>query len=127
MLVASAVSIAAYYNAFGAYAKAFSPLIALGIGIVLSLVLAYATKGRYYIARTDEMDARLIVDGQLSAATLTCTVCADTFERPDMAGCPFHEGAICSLCRSLEKDCQNACKKTGPVDLGIPAVAASQA
>ena len=73
------------------------------------------------------MDEPLVVEGQLSAATLTCTVCADAFERPDMAGCPFHEGAICSLCCSLEKNCHDACKKTGPVDLGIPAVAAAQA
>ncbi|NUR59901.1 MAG: hypothetical protein HOV87_14705 [Catenulispora sp.] len=124
MLIASVVSIAAYYNAFGAYAKAFSPLIALGIGIVLSPVLAYATKGRYYIARVDEMAEPLIVDGLLSAATLTCTVCTDTFERPDMAACPFHSGAICSLCCSLEKSCHDACKKTGPVHLGIPVVQA---
>jgi purine-cytosine permease-like protein len=125
MLIASVVSIAAYYNAFGAYAKAFSPLIALGIGIVLSPVLAYLTKGRYYIARMDQMAEPLIVDGQLSAATLTCTVCTDVFERPDMAACPFHEGAICSLCCSLEKNCHDACKKTGPVDLGMPVAAAA--
>ncbi|MBR7831123.1 hypothetical protein KDK95_32760 [Actinospica sp. MGRD01-02] len=126
MLLASAVSIAAYFNAFGAYAKAFSPLIALAIGMVLSPILAYATKGRYYIARVDALEEPLVVDGQLSAAELTCTVCSDTFERPDMAACPFHQGAICSLCCSLEAKCHDACKKsetTGLVDLGMPAAA----
>jgi hypothetical protein len=128
MLVASAVSIAAYFHAFGAYAKAFSPLIALGIALVLSPVIAYATKGKYYIARVDELDEPLIVDGQLSAVELTCSVCAEAFERPDMASCPFHQGPICSLCCSLEDACHDACKKpgqAGPVDLGMPAAAAA--
>ncbi|MEY9856471.1 purine-cytosine permease-like protein [Catenulispora sp. GAS73] len=125
MLVASAVSIVAYFNAFGAYAKAFSPLIALGIGLVLPPILAYATKGKYYIARVDDLDEPLIVDGQLSAVELTCTVCADAFERPDIASCPFHDGPICSLCCSLEAACHDACKKavSGPVDLGMPLTA----
>ena len=128
MLIASAVSIAAYFNAFGAYAKAFSPLIALAIALVLSPILAYATKGKYYIARVDELDELLIVDGQLSAVELTCSVCSDAFERPDMASCPFHQGPICSLCCSLEAACHDACKKsetvtTGPVELGMPAAA----
>ena len=79
------------------------------------------------MARTDQVDEPLIVDVQLSAATLTCTVCADAFERPDMAGCPFHQGAICSLCCSLEKNCHDACKKTGPVDLGLAAAVAAPA
>ncbi|HTJ70937.1 MAG TPA: hypothetical protein VL551_25570 [Actinospica sp.] len=111
MLIASAVSIAAYFNAFGAYAKAFSPLIALAIAMVLSPILAYATKGKYYIARVDEMEQPLIVDGLLSMVEIGCTVCTDTFERPDMAACPFHKGAICSLCCSLEAACHDACKK----------------
>jgi hypothetical protein len=93
--------------------------------MALSPLLAVLTKGRYYIARTDDLDEPLIgADGLLSAATLTCTVCAEDFERPDIAGCPFHQGAICSLCCSLEKDCHDSCKKggagTGPVDLALP-------
>jgi purine-cytosine permease-like protein len=125
MLAASAVSIVAYFGAFGSYGKAFSPFIALFLAMALSPLLAVLTKGRYYIARTDDLDEPLIgADGLLSAATLTCTVCAEDFERPDIAGCPFHQGAICSLCCSLEKDCHDSCKKggagTGPVDLALP-------
>ncbi|MEV4558410.1 hypothetical protein AB0K51_15670 [Kitasatospora sp. NPDC049285] len=127
MLIASAVSIAAYFGAFGSYGTAYSPFIALLLAMVLSPLLAVLTKGRYYIARTDDQDEPLFTeDGLLSAATLTCTVCAEAFERPDIAGCPFHQGAICSLCCSLEKDCHDACKKSGsgsgPVDLAMPAV-----
>jgi hypothetical protein len=34
------------------------------------------------------------------------------FERPDMASCPFHQGAVCSLCCSLDKQCHDMCKTT---------------
>nr|MDQ2838950.1 hypothetical protein [Actinomycetota bacterium] len=116
MVIASAVSILAFYNAFGAYPAAFSPFIALALAFVLSPVFAVLTKGRYYIARTDDLVEPLIVDGQLSSATLECSVCAHSFERPDMAGCPFHGGAICSLCCSLDKQCHDMCKKAPATD-----------
>ncbi|MDX6201065.1 MAG: hypothetical protein QOJ83_565 [Frankiales bacterium] len=122
MLVGSIVSILAFYNAFGAYAQAFSPFIALALAFVLSPVLAIVTKGKYYIARDDTLSEPLIVDGQLSAVTLECTVCTTSFERPDMASCPFHSGPICSLCCSLDKACHDMCKKgTGLIDLAVPA------
>ncbi|MHB1536410.1 MAG: hypothetical protein ACYC1D_17740, partial [Acidimicrobiales bacterium] len=110
MVVASVVSIAAFYNAFGAYAAAFSPLIALVLAFALSPVLAILTKGKYYIARADGLAEPLVVDGQLSSVILECKVCAHSFERPDMAACPFHDGPICSLCCSLDKSCHDMCK-----------------
>lgn len=60
----------------------------------------------------------------MSDVELECVVCGDTFERPDMAACPFHSGTICSLCCSLDSACHDMGKKgmPGPVDLGIPAV-----
>jgi purine-cytosine permease-like protein len=145
MLIASVVSIAAYFDVFGAYAKAFSPLIALVIAMAATPLLALATRGKYYIARPDDLAA---ADGELTArageagaraggltaraeelaalavraSELTCVVCGDTFERPDMATCPHHDGAICSLCCSLEKKCHDSCKKAGqdgPVSLAL--------
>jgi purine-cytosine permease-like protein len=124
MTVGSVISILAFYNAFGAYPAAFSPILALVIAFVLSPVIAYLTKGKYYIARVDDMAEPLVVDGQLSTATLECVVCATSFERPDVAGCPFHQGAICSLCCSLDKDCHDRCKtETTSVPLDSPRVA----
>jgi len=113
MLVGSVVSIMAFYNAFGSYAQAFSPFIALALAFVLSPVIAKITGGKYYIARTDSLSEPLSVDGQLSAVTVGCVLCSTEFERPDMAACPFHEGAICSLCCSLDKNCHDMCKTTG--------------
>jgi len=124
MLVGSAVSIVAFFGAFGADAKAFSPFIAVAISFVLSPVLAYLTKGKYYIAREDALSEPLTrQDGLLSDATMTCSVCSDVYERPDMAGCPYHDGPICSLCCSLDKACHDMCKSSGgTVVLGIPAL-----
>jgi purine-cytosine permease-like protein len=124
MLAASAVSIAAYFGAFGSYAKAFSPLIALAIAMIGSPLLAVATKGKYYIARPDELRAadaggEPTADGAPGvAATIECVACGESFERPDMAACPHHGAAICSLCCSLEKNCHDSCKTAGgPVSL----------
>ncbi len=127
MLVGSVVSIAAFYNAFGAMAQAWSPFIALALAFVLSPIIAKLTKGKYYIAREDTLQPPLLTDsGQLSTAALSCTVCTTDYERPDMAACPFHAGPICSLCCSLDKACHDVCRKpgSGVVDLNTPAVGA---
>lgn len=121
MLVASVVSILAFFDVFGSTAQAFSPFIALVLAFVLSPIVAAATKGKYYIAREDTQKEPLLVDGALSGATAGCGVCEDTFERPDIVSCPFHSGPVCSLCCSLESTCHDMCKKE-PVNLGIPAV-----
>ncbi|MDQ6783922.1 MAG: hypothetical protein M3063_10850 [Actinomycetota bacterium] len=123
MTVASVISILAFYNAFGAYPAAFSPILALVIAFVLSPILAFLTKGKYYIARVDDLAEPLAVDDQLSTVMLECTVCATSFERPDMAGCPYHHGPICSLCCSLDKQCHDMCKtSTTAVTVTSPAV-----
>jgi len=59
-------------------------------------------------------------DGVLSTVPVACGACGAEYERPDMAGCDFHGGAVCSLCCSLESACHDVCKKPGPVDLPIP-------
>jgi signal transduction histidine kinase/CheY-like chemotaxis protein/purine-cytosine permease-like protein len=54
MGAASVLSIAAHLGAFGALAQAFSALIALVTAFVASPLIAWATKGRYYVARNDD-------------------------------------------------------------------------
>ena len=58
MGLASALSISAYLGAFGPMAQAFSAVIALGVALVTSPLLAWWTKGRYYIARGPQVDWR---------------------------------------------------------------------
>ncbi|MEA2266116.1 MAG: hypothetical protein QOE27_1699 [Solirubrobacteraceae bacterium] len=115
MAVASIISILAFYNAFGDVLAAYSPFLALGIAMVLSPILAIATKGKYYIARTDTLGGGdAIEDGATGEieTEIECVVCGQRYELPDMAGCPYHEGAICSLCCTLEKTCHDVCKAT---------------
>ena len=108
MLLGSVVSIAAYFGAFGAWAQAYSTIIAIVLAMIASPLIALVTRGRYYIARYDELDA--------AEPELGCVACDGTYERPDMAACPHHDGTICSLCCSLEKECHDACKViAGPV------------
>jgi len=51
MALASALSIVAHLGFFGPTAQAFSALIALGVAFVTAPLIAWATRGRYYIAR----------------------------------------------------------------------------
>jgi hypothetical protein len=116
MLVASTVSIAAYFGAFGQFLAAFSPLLALVIAIVLVPTLAVVTRGRYYLARPNTV----AVPGVDLRATYTCSVCGDPYELPDVADCAKQSGPICSLCCTLDNSCHDLCQTTGPVSLGIP-------
>ena len=114
MIVAAAVSMVAYYQAFGATAAALSPFFALGIALALPPVVAAATSGRWYVARTSELP--------VDAGELPCTVCEGSYDVVDMATCPHHGGTICSLCCSTEGGCHDACKPSAwrPVTLPEP-------
>ena len=104
MALASVLSVAANLGAFGPLAQAFSAMIALGTAFVASPLIAWATKGRYYLARP--------VDGgsyqRLKAQR--CVVCEREYEGEDMAGCPAYGGPICSLCCTLDARCGDRCK-----------------
>ena len=126
MALASALSIAAYLGLFGPLAQAFSALVALGTALVASPLIAWATGGRYYLARlpkpaTIPLHAAPPDAGHGATATgfaapagpqsqQTCVVCEHPYEGPDMAHCPVYQGPICSLCCSLDARCEDACK-----------------
>ena len=103
MLIAATVAVVAFSGAIGETAEAFSPFIALTLALVISPVMAWATKGRFYIARQP------IVLGPPSSV-LRCHVCENSFEVEDMAACPAYGQAICSLCCTLESGCHDRCK-----------------
>ena len=108
MLIASVISVAAFFGMFGAFAQAFSPFLAILIAFVLSPIIALLTKGKYYVAREDK-EGHLAEVGDLQL--INCSTCGEDYEAPDMAYCPFHKGNICSLCCTLEKNCHDMCKK----------------
>ncbi|MDP2255630.1 MAG: ATP-binding protein [Polaromonas sp.] len=102
-LLASLTGIVCYTGGLGAWAQAFSPMIALAVALLASPLLAWTSGGRFYIARKSP---RLWQPGQL----VQCTVCENRFESEDMAFCPAYGEAICSLCCTLESRCHDRCK-----------------
>jgi signal transduction histidine kinase/purine-cytosine permease-like protein/DNA-binding NarL/FixJ family response regulator len=110
MGLASLLSVAAHLGAFGAMAQAFSAAIAAITALLSAPLIAWATGGRYYLARQPADDEgrylRLAPAGSLQA----CVVCEREYEAEDMAGCPAYGGAICSLCCTLDARCGDRCK-----------------
>lgn len=105
MVVASVIAMVAFVGLFGETLRAYAPFLALGIAFGLSPLIAWATQGRYYIARPNEV--RL----NFPAATLvSCCVCDNEYEPSDLAFCPVYDGHICSLCCSLDAHCHDSCK-----------------
>ena len=116
MLIASGLSIAAYLGLFGPELQPFATFIALGAALVCSPLIAWVTKGRYYLARGVEegtppfFKAGRQPPGEISPITRTCVICGNAYEDEDMAHCPAYQGAICSLCCSLDARCDDLCK-----------------
>jgi len=108
MTIASLVSFGAHFGVFGELAQAAPPLISLAIALIVAPLIAWRTKGRYYIARTSP-SALLYPNGE--QASLRCGLCNNEFETPDMAWCPAYRSPICSLCCSLDARCGDQCKK----------------
>jgi signal transduction histidine kinase len=128
MALASLLSITAHLGFFGRTAQAFSALIALGTAFVTAPLIAWATRGRYYIARVSgEREATAFVPSPQRSpvrwarvesdagsyrrlTTQRCVICERDYEGPDMAHCPAYQGAICSLCCTLDARCGDLCK-----------------
>jgi signal transduction histidine kinase/CheY-like chemotaxis protein len=108
MLLASTLSVAAFAGLFGALAQAFSAFIALGTAFVTAPAIAWATRGRYYLARP--VEGWPAPQGSGRTHTRTCCVCEREYETDDMAHCPAYQGPICSLCCCLDARCNDVCK-----------------
>jgi signal transduction histidine kinase/CheY-like chemotaxis protein/purine-cytosine permease-like protein len=103
MLLAVVASLASHAGVFGAALQAFSPFVALGIAFVAAPLIAWATRGRYYLARKPRAS-------WAKQGPIRCVVCENNFDPEDSAYCPVYRGAICSLCCSLDARCEDGCK-----------------
>jgi purine-cytosine permease-like protein len=105
MIIAAGVSIVVFFGGLGETIRPYSPLVAIGLALVLPPIFAIATKGRYYLRRTDDGITLPMYDqhGNPSGEQLTCHVCRQQYERPDMAACETHDAYVCSLCLSTDK------------------------
>ncbi len=102
MLGATCLASFAYLGLAGPTLQALAPFVALVAAFTAAPLIAWATGGRYYIARAPAQPA-----GRKGVA---CCICEHQFEPEDMAFCPAYEGPICSLCCSLDARCHDTCK-----------------
>ena len=103
MGLAAVFACVAYAGLLGVWAEAFAPFIALFTAMLTAPLLAWATQGRYYLARRDPSPWK-------PGEAVRCSVCDNPFESADMAHCPAYGAPICSLCCSLESRCHDRCK-----------------
>lgn len=105
LFVAAGVSLLTFFGMLGEAIRPYSPLVAIVLGLVLPPIIAVATKGRYYLRRTDDgIDLPMYDElGNPSGEHLKCHVCHHDYERPDMMKCETHDAFVCSLCLSTDK------------------------
>ncbi|APZ44331.1 ATP-binding protein [Acidihalobacter ferrooxydans] len=101
LVIASVLSIAAFSGMFGPVAEAFSAFIALGTALITAPLIAWLTRGRYYLARQP---------AHPPGGVARCVVCEKEYETDDMAQCPAYRGSICSLCCTLDARCHDLCR-----------------
>ena len=107
MAAAAGLGIAAHLGMLGPTPQAFSALVALVTALLTAPALAWATRGRYYLARPR---ARPMAAAHGGVEVQRCVVCGGDYEGPDTTHCPAYGGVICSLCCTLDARCDDLCK-----------------
>jgi purine-cytosine permease-like protein len=84
--LASLLSLVCFAGLFGPAMQPFSVLIAIGVALVVTPLMAIITRGKYYLRRSNDGIASPILDsdGNPSGERLRCHVTGYMFERPDM-------------------------------------------
>jgi signal transduction histidine kinase/purine-cytosine permease-like protein/FixJ family two-component response regulator len=101
MAVASLLSVCTFVGVFGEALQPYAPFVALVAAFVVSPLIAWGTGGRYYLVRPNEL---------ATVNRKKCSICERDYEGEDMAYCPAYQGAICSLCCTLDARCHDLCK-----------------
>ncbi|MCP8883684.1 ATP-binding protein [Devosia sp. XJ19-1] len=118
MLISATIALVAHFGVFGEMAASLAPYIALVVCFIASPTIAWATKGKYYLARKPRK-------AWADKTSLTCSICEHPFEPEDMAWCPAYAAPICSLCCSLDARCHDMCKPHAHFRAQTHAVASS--
>lgn len=84
--LASVLSLCCFAGIFGPAMQPFSVLIAIGVALAVTPLMAVVTRGRYYLRRRSDGIPTPILDaeGNPSGERLRCHVTGYLFERPDM-------------------------------------------
>ncbi|MCH5643152.1 MULTISPECIES: hypothetical protein [unclassified Gordonia (in: high G+C Gram-positive bacteria)] len=122
VIVSGTLSIMVYFHVFGDTIQPYSPLVALVLALVLPPIIALATKGKYYLRRTDDgIDIPMYDEhGNPTDVRLLCCVTGIEFERPDMiaSAVPGPNGEkqyISSLALSCDKTGEHVLPAQPPV------------
>ena len=102
LALGTALALAAFVGVFGRPAQACSMVIGFGVSFCCVPLVAWITKGRFYIARQQAPFK--------PASLVNCGICEKPYEAEDMAHCPAYGCNICSLCCSLDARCEDVCK-----------------
>ncbi|WP_064706000.1 hybrid sensor histidine kinase/response regulator [Rhizobium bangladeshense] len=116
MTLSATVSLVAHFGAFGETAASLAPYITLVIALIATPTLAWATNGKFYLARKPRQSWKKLT-------SITCSVCEHPFEPEDMAWCPAYAAPICSLCCSLDSRCHDMCKPAARFNAQVGTVA----
>src|SRR3981189_1061528 len=91
MVLATAAGIIAFTGVLGTTFQALPASLALAVAFVAAPAIAWATDGKYYIARKPKRSWQ-------NLESIQWCICEHSFEPEDMAFCPAYAGPICSLC-----------------------------
>ncbi len=103
MVLSSVVGITAHLDCYGPWVKAFASYIAFLLPFLFAPIIAWLTKGRFYLVKPHRNPYH-------SQGEHQCSVCELTFEHEDMSFCPAYGGQICSLCCTLDIRCRDMCR-----------------
>ncbi len=115
MFGATTIALAAHFGAFGELMVSLATYVTLS-AFVISPAIAFATRGKYYLARKPRQSWKTL-------GSITCSVCEHPFEHEDMAWCPAYAAPICSLCCSLDSRCHDMCKPHARLNTQVGTVA----
>lgn len=97
------VAVPLAFGLCGPLGMTLAPFVAAAVAFVLVPVLAAATKSRYYTARSSAHAVSV-------ESLVECVVCGERHVSEDFVECPFHKGAVCSVCCASERACRSLCK-----------------
>ncbi|MFV8816526.1 ATP-binding protein [Haliea sp. E17] len=103
MFVSTTIGMLCHLGVFGPVPAALTHFITLGCTFVMVPLIAFMTRGRYYIARSPD-------ENLLARHEHECVICENHFETEDISHCPAYQGPICSLCCTLDSRCYDSCK-----------------
>ncbi|NML72776.1 response regulator [Rhizobium sp. S-51] len=116
LVLSAGIALAAHFGLFGPLMASLATYVTL-IAFVISPLIAWGTKGKYYLARKPRHSWK-------NLTAITCSICEHPFEPEDMAWCPAYAAPICSLCCSLDSRCHDMCKPHAKLNAQATFVAA---